>query len=536
VPSILITAFASLFLTFLLLLHGHNVLRKFVYLMRSFGAKKAFVVATRQTQSELSRYLLTVSVINVCLGLVTAGVLWFLGMPDPLLWAGVIALLNFAPYLGPSIVCLLLLVAGFADQNSFPHALLAPSVFLLLHGLEGQLITPHLVGRQLALDPVVIFLGLLTFGWLWGITGLLMAVPILACVKVMAQYAPAARPGRACWCTRPHGAAALDRRASATTREQVADGECDAERRERALAHEALGLLQRALRLVGEVGRALAHGLARLLRRFRDALAALAGSFLGPLGAFLRELAHAGAQLLDALAHLARAGAEIGLRASHERVGRRVLGIHGLHAAVEPGLGLAQGALARPAVGLLQGDQQGLGVAPDRLGLVVAELGEAGTEAGSLVLPALPQQFGVHGSSPEQSCSEYAAPAGAARPPAPPARGRTERPFSLVPAQSPAPAKAGAGALAGIPQRFPIHSAPLRASRFELPLGTNSRADPDPGPPHLKYCSSPLGFDAQARTIRRFAAGSGSNQLAARFFGNAPGNAEPSAGWWNLRI
>jgi predicted PurR-regulated permease PerM len=193
VPSILVTAFASLFLTFLLLLHGHTVLRKLMYLMRSFGAKRAVVVATRETQRELSRYLLTVSLINLCLGLATAGALWFLGMPDPLLWAGVIGLLNFAPYLGPSIVCLLLLLAGFANQATLPDALVAPGVFLVLHGLEGQLITPHLVGRQLALDPVVIFLGLLTFGWLWGIAGLLMAVPILACIKVIVQHAPEGR-------------------------------------------------------------------------------------------------------------------------------------------------------------------------------------------------------------------------------------------------------------------------------------------------------------------------------------------------------
>jgi predicted PurR-regulated permease PerM len=193
-PSVLISVFASVFLTFLLLLHGEHLLRKFVFLMPAWGDKRTFVVVTRAAQLELSRYLFTISVINFGLGLATAAALALLGVPDPLLWAGVVALLNYAPYLGPAISALLLLIAGFADHTSLVQALAAPGAFLALHLLEGQLITPLLVGRQLKLDPVVIFIALLTFGWIWGIVGLLLAVPLLACLKVLVERLPGGAP------------------------------------------------------------------------------------------------------------------------------------------------------------------------------------------------------------------------------------------------------------------------------------------------------------------------------------------------------
>jgi predicted PurR-regulated permease PerM len=191
-PFVIASIIAAVFLVFLFLLHGDELMRKFVTMVPRLSHKKELVLGTRELQRELSRYLLTVSAINVCLGLVTALCLYFLGVSDPLLWAGVVAVFNFAPYIGPAITAFLLLVAGFAEFDTVPAALAVPGCFLILHAIEGQLVTPLLCGRRLSLDPVMIFIGLMLFGWMWGIVGLLLAVPMLSCIRIIASHVPGA--------------------------------------------------------------------------------------------------------------------------------------------------------------------------------------------------------------------------------------------------------------------------------------------------------------------------------------------------------
>lgn len=193
-PALLTSVVASVFLIFLVLLHGDELMRKLITFVPKLSGKKEFVLGTREVQVELSRYLLTVSVINMGLGLATALALFLLGVSDPLLWAGVVALMNFAPYVGPAITSFVLLVVGFAEFSTVTEALAVPGAFLLLHAIEGQLITPLLLGRRLALDPVLIFIGLIVFGWMWGFAGLLMAVPMLACIRIVAQHVPGGEP------------------------------------------------------------------------------------------------------------------------------------------------------------------------------------------------------------------------------------------------------------------------------------------------------------------------------------------------------
>jgi predicted PurR-regulated permease PerM len=175
---------------FLFLLHGDALLRKFVTLAPHLRAKREIVLATRQAQHELSLYMITITLINAGLGLATAAALHLLHMPDPLLWGGVAAVLNFAPFIGPLLTAAALLVAGFAEFSSAIDALAAPAAFLFLHLIEGQVITPHLVGRRLALDPVMVFLSLVVLGWTWGIAGLLIAVPLMSCAKIIASRLP----------------------------------------------------------------------------------------------------------------------------------------------------------------------------------------------------------------------------------------------------------------------------------------------------------------------------------------------------------
>lgn len=192
-PALLAGITVTVFLTFLFLLHGDALLRKFVTLAPHLRAKRDLVEATRRAQHELSLYMITITLINAALGLATAAALHLLGIPDPLLWGGLAALMNFAPFIGPLLTACALVVAGFAEFASPLPALAAPAAFLGLHLIEGQLVTPHLVGRRLALDPVMVFLALVVLGWIWGVAGLLLAVPLMSCTKIIAERASGGR-------------------------------------------------------------------------------------------------------------------------------------------------------------------------------------------------------------------------------------------------------------------------------------------------------------------------------------------------------
>ena len=189
-PTVIATIVATVFLTFLFLLHGDALLRKFVSIVPGLSNKKELVAGTREAQRELSMYLLTITAINLALGGATAAALYFLGVEDPLLWGSVAGILNYAPYVGAVITALLLMLVGFGQFSDPMQAMAVPGAFVALNLVEGQVVTPLLLGRRLSLDPVVIFVGLMLFGYLWGMTGMLIAVPLLACLRIIAQRTP----------------------------------------------------------------------------------------------------------------------------------------------------------------------------------------------------------------------------------------------------------------------------------------------------------------------------------------------------------
>lgn len=163
-PGLVVGFIVTTVLAFVFLLHGDDLLRKFVTLAPHLRAKREIVLATRQAQHDLSLYMITITLINAGLGLATALALYLLGIPDPLLWGGAAAL-NYAPFVGPLVTSLVLAGAGFAESTSPLYALAPAGAFVLLHLVEGQIVTPHLVGRRLALDPVMVLLALLAPGW-----------------------------------------------------------------------------------------------------------------------------------------------------------------------------------------------------------------------------------------------------------------------------------------------------------------------------------------------------------------------------------
>ena len=186
-PKLLTSVLAVLLLTFFFMVYGQSLQRNAIALLPGRQQKRLTVEILQSIEHEISRYVLTISVINVVFGLVFAGVLTYLQVPfdEALLWGTMAALLNFAPYVGPLIGIAIMLVMGFVAFHDPLHSLLPAGIYLLLHTLEGQLITPIILGRRMALSPLILILGLMVFGSMWGIIGLLLAVPLLVCVKLV---------------------------------------------------------------------------------------------------------------------------------------------------------------------------------------------------------------------------------------------------------------------------------------------------------------------------------------------------------------
>ena len=186
-PKLLTSVLAVLLLTFFFMVYGQSLQRNAIALLPGRQQKRLTVEILQSIEHEISRYVLTISIINVVFGLVFAAVLTYLQVPvdEALLWGTMAARLNFAPYVGPLIGITIMLVMGFVAFHDPLHSLLPAGIYLLLHTLEGQLITPIILGRRMALSPLILILGLMVFGSMWGIIGLLLAVPLLVCVKLV---------------------------------------------------------------------------------------------------------------------------------------------------------------------------------------------------------------------------------------------------------------------------------------------------------------------------------------------------------------
>jgi len=187
-PRLLTSVLAVVLLTFFFMVYGESLQRNAIALLPGRSQQRVTVEILQSIEHEISRYVLTISAINFLFGLAYAAFLYFfLEVPsdEALLWGTMAALLNFAPYVGPLIGMLVMLLMGFVSYDGVWQSLLPAAGYLVLHTLEGQLVTPIVLGARMALSPLVLILALMVFGWLWGIIGLLLAVPLLVCVKLV---------------------------------------------------------------------------------------------------------------------------------------------------------------------------------------------------------------------------------------------------------------------------------------------------------------------------------------------------------------
>ncbi|WP_085586232.1 AI-2E family transporter [Thalassospira mesophila] len=178
----------SVVLLLLMLSSGDMFYEKLIKALPTFKDKRRGLRIAKDIEREISRYLLTVFIINVCLGICVAIGLSFTPMPNPVLWGLAAALLNFVPYLGALIGIAVVAIVALVSLPTLGAAMVPPAIYMVCTAVEGQLITPSLVGRRLQINSVAVFLAIAFWGWLWGGVGIFIAVPMLIIVKVFSHH------------------------------------------------------------------------------------------------------------------------------------------------------------------------------------------------------------------------------------------------------------------------------------------------------------------------------------------------------------
>jgi predicted PurR-regulated permease PerM len=183
-----VSAGVLVILLFFLLASGDLFLRKLVAVLPRLEEKKLAVEITRRIELDVSAYLLAITLVNALFGTTVAIAMFFLGLPNPVLWGVMAGLLHFIPFLGAVVGISIVTLVALVTLESTATILLVPTIYFALNLLEEYVVLPVVIGRRLMLNAVVVLLWLLFWAWLWGVPGALMAVPLLAIVKIVADH------------------------------------------------------------------------------------------------------------------------------------------------------------------------------------------------------------------------------------------------------------------------------------------------------------------------------------------------------------
>lgn len=181
-------ALTIIFLTYFLLAAGDLFMQKLVGILPVFSDKKKAVSISRDIEEHFSRYLSTVTAINIGLGLVTWFALQMAGMPNAALWGALAGITNFVPYVGSIVTTFAIFFASLMTFETTGKILTMPAIYLAVNMLESNLVTPILLGRRLPLNSVAVFIGLLLWWYLWGIPGAILAVPMMVALKIVCDH------------------------------------------------------------------------------------------------------------------------------------------------------------------------------------------------------------------------------------------------------------------------------------------------------------------------------------------------------------
>jgi predicted PurR-regulated permease PerM len=184
-----LTPLVSETLTFLValvfnLIYHRDIQNGMLLLFHNDSSRQMAKDILKDIQVNTSIYFGTLTVVNICLGIAATALTWLVGLPHPFLWGMLAGVLNFIPYLGAAIVIATLFFVGLMVFSALTQAVIAPLAYLAITALEGQVITPTLIGHRLTINPFLVFLSIAFWSWMWGAVGAFLAVPILLCAMV----------------------------------------------------------------------------------------------------------------------------------------------------------------------------------------------------------------------------------------------------------------------------------------------------------------------------------------------------------------
>jgi predicted PurR-regulated permease PerM len=192
--NILSRFFTTIIVLFFLLASGDRLLRGFVEVLPRFSDKRQAVEIATEIQENITGYLLTITMMNALVGVATGIAMWACGLGTPLLWGATAFFLNYIPILGPMAGVVIFFVAGVLSLGWPWYALIPAGIYLLIHIIEGETVTPMLLAKRFTLNPVLVIVSLFFWHFLWGIPGALLAVPLLAMMKILCDRIEPLKP------------------------------------------------------------------------------------------------------------------------------------------------------------------------------------------------------------------------------------------------------------------------------------------------------------------------------------------------------
>ena len=187
-PSVVVEILLTLLMTYFMIESRIRMKRSLLLDRHSFGASLRAARVMRDVQDRVASYIITVAQINFGVGVLVALGAWALGLTAPVMWGGLAMALNFLPYVGPLTMVGLLALIGLGTAETIPLGLIPPLLFLALHTIEANVVTPALLGARFTLNPVMILLSISYFSWIWGVIGALLSVPILLTLTALVEH------------------------------------------------------------------------------------------------------------------------------------------------------------------------------------------------------------------------------------------------------------------------------------------------------------------------------------------------------------